>query len=661
MKATQQEGTPENLGGSYRLDIQGLRAVAVLAVIAFHAGLPLPGGFTGVDMFFVVSGFVITSLLSRELSNTGRLRLGRFYLRRFKRLTPALALVVGVTAIASSLLLLPFGEQQAAAKTGLGSLALVANYVIASLAEDYFGPAAKSNPLLHTWSLSVEEQFYLVFPLLLLAAALVGRRLRHPRATMLTAVMALLVGSLIMIRGAALGVPHDSWLLGFYSPLNRAWEFAVGALVALAPLNRLPRRKAFVATISWLGLALLMLSMVWINEETPFPGKWTLVPVLGTALLIVAGTVRTTALSTALTLKPVTRVGDWSYSLYLWHWPCIVFAQTLVPGRVAPLLGAAFSFVPAIASYRLLETPLRQRPDRPIGPNVRRLAQLVVGATALCLSTLLMAGLVWAPALAGDGWLATAYPPTAGTQASTRTPSDPGVACEDERMRQVTASFGLCRQSRPGPVDIALIGDSHAEVLFPGFLAELPELNTAVYTLRAPDFFATEANRAELVRALEAMDSVQLVIVSRAFMAEDGLRRLAHLEGPIHDLVRDGKHVLIGDDVPDFNFNADVCRYRVGPVVPWNRCTMPAAQAQAHRRDVVLPALEELTATHPRAAVLPMFEVFCTEADCSMIGDGQVLFSDSNHVNPAGSRYLVRRLLADGGQLRETLDAAFGP
>ena len=164
--------------GPHRRDIQGLRAVAVLAVVAFHAGLPLPGGFVGVDVFFVISGFVITAMLQREQAGTGHIRFGRFYIRRFKRLTPALALMISVTLVASALILSPLRPQQDAAKTGIAAMLLVANFVIAFTTGGYFDTAAELNPLLNTWSLSVEEQFYFIFPALLALGWFLGQRRR---------------------------------------------------------------------------------------------------------------------------------------------------------------------------------------------------------------------------------------------------------------------------------------------------------------------------------------------------------------------------------------------------------------------------------------------------------------------------------------------------
>ena len=208
-----------------RLDIQGLRAVSVLMVVAYHAGLPVPGGFVGVDVFFVISGFVITAMLMREWDSTGRLRLGRFYIRRFKRLTPALALMVAVVMVPSSLLLSPLGGQQTAAKTAIGAMLLAANVVIAATTGNYFADFAESNPLLHTWSLSVEEPFYLVFPMLLLVSLLLGgRAFRSSRTPLVMVGLVGVVSFAFAIAGSAeLSIPSmPNSLVGFYSPATRA-------------------------------------------------------------------------------------------------------------------------------------------------------------------------------------------------------------------------------------------------------------------------------------------------------------------------------------------------------------------------------------------------------------------------------------------------------
>jgi peptidoglycan/LPS O-acetylase OafA/YrhL len=177
-------GKPESLSTSNRRPyIQGLRALAVIFVVAFHAGLPVPGGFIGVDVFFVISGFVITAMLQREYLETGRLKFSSFYLQRFKRLTPALALLISVTLVLASIIMSPEGPQQVVATTAVGAMFFVANFIIARTTGGYFAPAAELNPLLNTWSLSVEEQFYLIFPALLALGWFLARKRRIMRAS----------------------------------------------------------------------------------------------------------------------------------------------------------------------------------------------------------------------------------------------------------------------------------------------------------------------------------------------------------------------------------------------------------------------------------------------------------------------------------------------
>lgn len=374
------EATATPTASARRLDIQGLRAVAVLAVVAFHARLPVSGGFVGVDMFFVISGFVITSMLMREWSSLGRIRLGRFYVRRFKRLTPALALVLSVTMVIGFFVLSPLGTQQDAARTAIGATALAANFVIAKLTGDYFGLDAESNALLNTWSLSVEEQFYLIFPALLFVSWLLARRTgkRWFPIAMLSLVGLISFG-LTLLGSSGYVLPVEGWLLGFYSPFTRVWEFAVGALLALAGERAMVRTTTGASAFGFAGVLMLTASLFLFDGSTVFPGVATLLPVFGTLGLLLAGTFRAGAAYRVLSTPPMVRIGDWSYSIYLWHWPLIVFATLLWPDTGwAALLAALVSFLPAIASYRWLETPFRTRAT----PHARQLIAMVLAVLA---------------------------------------------------------------------------------------------------------------------------------------------------------------------------------------------------------------------------------------------------------------------------------------
>jgi peptidoglycan/LPS O-acetylase OafA/YrhL len=440
---------------AHRPAIQGLRAVAVLMVVAYHAGLPAPGGFTGVDVFFVISGFVIAEMLRREWSTTGTIALGVFALRRVRRLLPALALVVSVTLVLHALIVAPLEQPARTALTGLGGLLLSANVVIALTTGDYFSAPAEANPLLHLWSLSVEEQFYLALPIVMLASWRWSRLRGNGGPLPIILALGVVSAALLAIGSSGVsirGVPDAA--LGFYSPVVRTWEFLVGVVLALTvrwrTLGGRTRRAAGVT-----GVAALLAASFAIDGTTQFPGVATLLPVAGAALLIIATESRTGRLHDVLTARPLVAIGDRSYAWYLWHWPIIVLATAPAgggrsPAWVAPAAAVA-SLVPTWWSYRAIEQPIRARRDAPLRP-------LLFGALV---APLAVAGLVavgttsswWSPALAD-----------ARQQLETR-PMSREAGCHaflEERgeERFATCWFGPDVDAPP----ILLIGDSNAAV-----------------------------------------------------------------------------------------------------------------------------------------------------------------------------------------------------
>lgn len=378
--------TDDGARSHHRADIQGLRAVAVVLVVAFHAGLPVPGGFVGVDMFFVVSGFVIGAMLLRQMSQSDRLGSRDFYTRRMRRLLPALSTLLVVVALAATLLLSPFGPQQATARTGIAGSLFSANLQLAATSSGgYFQQAATTNGLLHIWSLSVEEQFYFVFPALLFVAWRLGIRLapRHRRRVTGAVVLATTAGSFAISLWATLN-PDEHLArvqrFGFYSPVTRAWEFGVGILLALGATLLVRATRRIGPALGVAGAVLLVIAAVAISDATPFPGFAALLPVLGTALLIVAGMTTDKGVTAALGVRPATRLGDLSYGWYLWHWPLIVFAAALWPGVTWVLvLIAVLSLVPAWLVHRSIETPIRF--------DQRFTGRRVVALVAVCIAT----------------------------------------------------------------------------------------------------------------------------------------------------------------------------------------------------------------------------------------------------------------------------------
>jgi len=411
-----------------RADIQGLRAIAVIMVVAFHAHLPVPGGFTGVDVFFVISGFVITAMLHREFTERGRISLGTFYARRFLRLTPALALLVACVAVASALLQSPFGPQQATAQTGMGAMLLSANFVIAIASGDYFASSAKFNPLLNTWSLSVEEQFYLVFPTVLLIGWLIARKARW-RTAAIWLVLPAMIASFVLCLDWSQGRSHapglEAWLGGpasaaFYFSPARAWEFGVGSLLALA-LTRWPRVPGWLARwASVVGIGMILIAAFGLNDAMAFPGWIALIPVVGTGLVILAGSGQRPVVNRVLSIQPLVWTGNISYSWYLWHWPVIVFAVLLLPAtpRIYALAALA-ALAPAIISYFVVEQPLRRW--RPRSGWRGAIMALFTMALPLALCAVLFQGaqLGWGVfdartvGLAGDGAASLADDPVA--------------------------------------------------------------------------------------------------------------------------------------------------------------------------------------------------------------------------------------------------------
>jgi peptidoglycan/LPS O-acetylase OafA/YrhL len=452
-----------------RNDIQSLRAVAVLMVVAYHSGLPIHGGFVGVDMFFVISGFVITSMLYREWSSSGKVRFGEFYKRRFQRLIPALALVVSFSALMSAVILPPIGAQQTAAKTEIGAMLLSANQVIANTTGGYFDAPAKNNPLLNTWSLSIEEQFYILFPALLVIGWSLMRDRRLNYAPLL--LVAILVGLSFALAIGKLGIPFypkKTWLLGFYSPLPRAWEFAIGSILALT-VHKLVITRGLSFALSVAGIGMIAASLRLISDATPFPSVWTILPVGGTLLLIAAGSNKGAVITRSIQIRPLVKIGDFSYSIYLWHWPFIVFATKIWPSAAhVALVAAVLSLLPALASYYFVEKPLRN--FRAVGwPQTTKLVMFILIPPLLLSGFLLIATNAgfWEPSI--QRYQAALLTKHAGDQkgcfgATTLTPSE----C-------------VWNASAKG-LPIYLVGDSNADQFSDGVISAGESLNRPVFS-----------------------------------------------------------------------------------------------------------------------------------------------------------------------------------
>lgn len=348
----------------YRSDIEGLRAIAILLVIAVHAGVPwLSGGFVGVDVFFVLSGFLITGLLVTEMTRTGSLRFVDFYIRRIRRLLPALILMLLGSGALAWLIFAP-SAQLSQATAGASAAVWFSNIYFALQKLDYFSPGTETNIFLHTWSLGVEEQFYLIWPaliFLLLSHADRARGLMRLRLCM----MLVFAGSLVACVWATYKLPQ----FAFYMMPLRAWQFALGAIVWFESqsesgwLPRAVRDNKTRAAAGWLGLVLLLATATLLDANRPYPGLYALVPTWGAALVIASGSGATTSVQKCLSWKPMQAIGRVSYSWYLWHWPVLLLGCALM-GSNAPTYRLALvvvSLLIAFLSYQFVESPIRHQ------------------------------------------------------------------------------------------------------------------------------------------------------------------------------------------------------------------------------------------------------------------------------------------------------------
>lgn len=433
---------------SYRPDIDGLRAISIVGVLLFHASVfqpafrPFVGGFVGVDVFFVISGYLITSIILREIAQ-GRFTLASFYERRIRRIFPALFSMLIVTTLAASLLMLP-KEIRTYGGTLMAAAGFVTNFVLA-LGDGYFVTTFTSRPLLHLWSLAIEEQFYIVFPFLMILTA---RFLRGRFAVMI---------GVLTVAFFALG-----WWLVFQGPASffwtqaRAWEILIGAVLASGAVPRLHNRRIREA-LGWLGLAMILYAMATFTEGGPWPGPLGLVPCVGAALVIYAGEDGPTGVGRLLSLKPLVVVGLLSYSLYVWHWPILAITQSYYLNRPLSVLDTCLllgvAVVVSVVSRRYIERPFLGRS----GILTRR--QVFGCAVAVAVATALFGAML----IRTDGWPQRLPKDVADmARISKEGRGSPCVRNVPDGMAEAPCLIGAVGKGEPS---FALWGDSHADAI----------------------------------------------------------------------------------------------------------------------------------------------------------------------------------------------------
>ncbi|SON59010.1 O-acetyltransferase OatA [Mycobacterium simulans] len=683
----------------FRPDIEGLRAVAVIAVVLYHAGIPgVGGGYIGVDVFFVISGFLITGLLWREVATTNTVALGRFYAARARRLLPAAATVGVVTAIAAAVVLPPLQARRVFVD-GIASALYVGNYRFATQGTDYLVSDLPPSPFQHYWSLGVEEQFYLVWPALIIGTAWLVRRVRKDtKGTVPYVVVLALVAAASLAAAVVWTRTSPTW--AFFSLPTRAWELAAGGLVALSigQWRRLPLLPAAVA--GWGGLALILLTCTQLGPHTPYPGTSALLPVLGTALVIGSGTVTGGMGVGRVLCPPVMRaIGRVSYSWYLWHWPVLLLMPPLLgdpaglPGRLAATtVSAGF----AVITLHLVENPGR------FAAALRRSAKtsLVVAGAASAVAACACAPLLTAiPVPVGHGAAApeakivalptTAVPPAISPQEAavqTAFAQARAAVAASAGLRAVPSNLTPPLGAAPGdkapvfvnggmrswrdvgqsecasgdtasPTTVALIGDSHAAMWDPALQQVAEQRHWRLETMAKVTcplqdlpivspylgrrYTECEQWRSQIISRLQAAPPRLVVLsMSRRYHADFSFASydpawIETLTKTVAQLRSIGARVLILGPVADPQSSVPTCL----------SAHLDDATACAPARSVAVngdgTAAEQAATAAGGGHYADLTDLFCSPDRCPVIVGNTLVFRDDNHVTTEYAQLLA--------------------
>lgn len=691
-----------------RADIQGLRALAVLAVVVFHLWpAVLPGGYVGVDVFFVLSGFLITTHLVREVDRTGSVSLAAFWARRARRLLPA-SLTVLLVTVGGIWLFAPAGAVGRFLGEVMASAGYVENLALAARSVDYLAAESAPSPVQHFWSLAAEEQFYLVWPVLILAAVILSRRRpaagdASPRRNIALVLAVVVAASFAWSVIFTARDPSPAYFL----PTTRAWEFGAGGLLAVAApalAARLAGRRSrlLLAALAWGGLTAIAVSAVAYGPSTPFPGSAAALPVLGTlAVIAAAEPTGRFAPTRVLALRPVQRLGDLSYGVYLWHWPLIVITPMAL-GRGMTLLDgvlvAAASVALAAATERWVENPIRHGVLTTRRPRATFAAMAAAMAVVLVvpLSTLGVAddrleaeqrtlealvdenpACLGAAAVNSDD-CARVEPVAAVIPDPSLADASPERCIAGIRSTDLTVCFYGAAADRATRT-VALVGDSHAEQWLPAFADLATKRDWALVVIAksscpfGPDRRFEEHMSAEALEEMnercaawndQALDWLgdhpevdALFTATRArnpvvaepsdadwqtTAARQYRQRWAELPATI-------EHVVVLRDTPRMNDDYLACLAESGDEAAEN-CAVPVSDAI--ERD---PAVEAVAGSDdPRLGVIDLTRYFCPDGLCRPVIGGVLAYRDSHHISWVYASTLVPFLGAE-------IDALIGP
>ncbi len=646
---------------SYRPDIDGLRAVAILSVVLFHA-FPeiLKGGFVGVDIFFVISGFLISSIIFTELNN-GKFSFANFYARRIKRIFPALIAIFTASIVFGWFGLFAHEYQQLGKHTAMGA-GFLANFQLYREA-GYFDTASELKPLLHLWSLGIEEQFYMAWPLILFAAYKL-------RVKAIWLVLLIAIPSLGLSIYASAG--HK--MFSFYLPPTRFWELLVGSGLAYISFYKNNQKSAENSQLSanlqaWFGVALIAAGVFLLDRWVAFPSSWAMLPTFGAFFIISAGK-KAWFNHHILSSRVMIFIGIISYPLYLWHWPLLTFARIMEGGTASDAICVAaiiVSFVLAYLTYILIENPIRH---------------LKYATAYLCVAMLLIAS-IGAYIANKDGFISR-FPEFEKYRLQTiRTPASDADCEAIFTQKGEEKLFKYCRfTGNKHKETVAIIGDSHAHVVFQG-LAELmaaehknvlllantscPTLMGAIAGDSAEDLRTCNSKIEQIIKTVAEREDVKTVlIVTRGAsyisgngfgVAERDLRNrpilsieqnnetpaqiFRHgLEKTSQSLTASGKKLFYMIENPELGVDAFNCVGRPVYLTKQYDCVIEKATVLA-RQDEYREVIKNI----PNLTLIDVVPAFCPDEHCKVMENGTLLYSDDDHLSVEGSRFLANKVL----------------
>jgi peptidoglycan/LPS O-acetylase OafA/YrhL len=658
--------------GQYRPDIDGLRAIAITAVVAFHAGLKgVTGGFIGVDIFFVLSGFLITSMLFKEAELTGKINLQEFYARRVRRLLPASSLVLVVTIILAYFFLIPIGDEQLKfARSAIATAFFVSNIYFWKSSGGYFDGPSDQIPLLHTWSLSVEEQFYLVWPILLIGivrfAILKGLKLRN---LVLLTLAVMFTGSL----GTSIWLSAESPSAGFYLLPSRIWELAAGAMAGVflykRGLNKSLNARWFAEFLSLAGLSAIIIGIIYFDATMTFPGWVALLPVSGTVAVVIAGSLSyKNSVSRMLSTKPMVWIGKLSYSWYLWHWPLLVFTKINNFGHSdlsINLVIVFFALLLAFLTYYFVENPIRH--NKPWAFKTQK-GSLNLGAGMMVFAVATVVSLLAVRTQAQETVLSKQvdyayldFSPLRFT--CSRNGSNPlevlnKTACE---MGNKTAAetivvwgdshsdhwmpllvdyfknYRIIQYSMPGCPP--LIGNANPHVencrAFNDLVAESIKLNTSVKgVILAARWSAYTGSPA--IQNKQKSDS-PIYFDASATSTEDALSILnISLERTLKTINTNNLKILVMGATPEFKYPVPACVFRKSP----EYCQSTRAENDIYR-EKVMKVLRDTIAKQPGVRLADGYEALCDSQYCPVVKNERIFYSDGDHLTGSGAKHTL--------------------